>query len=1054
MNSTQPRSQNLDLDALRSKLGSESGKRYWRSLEEIADSPGFRDIVEHEFPSEADTFTDPVGRRRFLHLMGASLALAGLTGCTRQPKEYIAPFAAQPPERIPGIPSRFATAMPFGGVGEPLLVESHEGRPTKVEGHPTHPASLGASSIFAQTSILDLYDPDRLRTVINRGRTSGWKAFATEFRRQIALQKGVRGAGLRILTETVSSPTLGAWMAKLKQEMPEATWHQWEPVGRDGARMGTKAAFGESSEVLYDLSGAKVIVSLDADFLSTNGAGSVRMIKDFAAGRKVNEGGDVSGMNRLYMVEPGTTTTGSNADHRLRVKASEVSAFAAALANELGVEGGEAVALPEKAQAWLQPLAADLRRAGSSAVVIPGDQQPAYVHAMAAAINAQLGAIGSTVNVVDSIEVEPVDQLASMRDLVSAMEGGDVSVLVIIGSNPVYAAPADLQFAEAMDKVEFRVHASSHDDETSELCHWRLPLSHYLESWGDVRSFDGRMTIQQPLIEPLYSSKSALELVAMMLDEERSAYDLVREASMQRWGLEGDAFESAWRTALHDGMTADPAPAAKQVSVQSGWASMAPRPVAIEGLELFIRPDPSAWDGRFANNGWLQELPRPMSRLTWDNVAQVSPATAERLGLRNGEIVELGVNGRQARGPVWIVPGQSDDTIAVTLGYGRPRTGRVGEGVGFNTYPLRSTEALWAVGGVNLTKRGESMGLASVQDHNSMEDRPLVQIANAADYAAHPDFAQAGHHGGGDHGDEPGVGSPYVGELGNPRPAGELPPGFREGRSQGVVYSEETNPMSFFPEYEYSGHAWGMAIDLNACVGCNACMVACQSENNIAVVGKDQVANGREMHWIRLDRYFEGDLDDPATVHQPVNCMQCENAPCEPVCPVGATVHSSEGLNDMVYNRCVGTRYCSNNCPYKVRRFNFLLYSDFETDSLQLARNPDVTVRSRGVMEKCTYCTQRISEARITASKEQRKIEDGEIQTACQQVCPADAISFGDINDESAEVTQWKKSERNYSLLAELNTQPRTTYLARVRNPNPEMPQPPSAHDGDHAAEA
>ncbi len=1052
MNSTQQRSADLDIAALRLKLGAESGKRYWRSLEEVAETPEFREAVKTEFPAGADLFTDPVGRRRFLHLMGASLALAGLTGCTRQPKEYIAPFSAQPPERIPGLPMHFATAMPFGGVGEPLLVESHEGRPTKVEGNPRHPMSLGASSIFAQSSILDIYDPDRSRNVVNRGRAASWRAFGTELRRQVNLRKGARGAGLRILTESTTSPTLGAWMSKLQQEMPEAKWHQWEPAGRDSARVGAMAAFGEPVDLVYDLSKAKVVLSLDADFLSTNGPGGVRMIRDFAKGRKVNEGGDASGMNRLYMVEPGTTTTGSNADHRLRVKSSEVAAFAAALAARLGVEGGEAVALSEKAQAWIEPLAADLRRAGSAAVVIPGDQQPAYVHAVAAAINSQLGAFGSTVKAIDALEVEPVDQLASLRELASAMESGEVSVLLIIGSNPVFTAPADLQFAQAMDKVEFRVHAGLHDDETAELCHWHLPLSHYLESWGDIRTADGRTTIQQPLIEPLYRSKSALELVAMLLEDDRAGYDLVREVSMQRWGQSGERFEATWRRALHDGVTADPTPEAKSVAVQGGWASAAPRPEVHEGLELFLRPDPSAWDGRFVNNGWLQELPRPMSRLTWDNVAQVSPATAEQLGVRNGDVVELTAHGRKTRGPVWIVPGQADETVAVTLGYGRRRTGRVGTGVGFNTYPLRVSDALWSVGGLNISKRGERMQLASVQEHNSMEGRPLVQITTAQEYAAHPDFVQAHRHG--VKGDEPGVGSPYVGELGQPRSAEDLPPGFAKGRTQGVVYSEKDNPVSFFPEYEYSGYAWGMAIDLNACVGCNACMMACQSENNIAVVGKEQVLNGREMHWIRLDRYFEGDLDDPATVHQPINCMQCENAPCEPVCPVGATVHSSEGLNDMVYNRCVGTRYCSNNCPYKVRRFNFLLYSDFESDSLKLARNPDVTIRSRGVMEKCTYCVQRINEARIQTAKEERKIVDGDILTACQQVCPADAIAFGDINDDSSRVTQWKKSERNYGLLEEINTQPRTTYLARVRNPNPEMPQPPSASSGDHAAEA
>ncbi|MBI1358162.1 MAG: 4Fe-4S dicluster domain-containing protein [Acidobacteria bacterium] len=1045
----------MDLAALRAKLASHTGKRYWRSLEEVADTPAFQQTLKREFPSEASVFTDPVGRRRFLQLMGASLALAGVTGCTRQPKEYIAPYAAQPPERIPGIPTRYATAMPFGGVGEPLLVESNEGRPTKVEGNPRHPASMGASSIFAQASILTMYDPDRSRSVINRGRASGWKTFQTEMRRQMSLREVERGAGLRILSESTTSPTMAVWMGKLKAALPEAKWHQWEPVGRDGARAGLQAAFGGPTTLRYDLSKAKVILSLDADFLSTNGAGSVRMIRDFAAGRKLEEGGKAGGMNRLYVVEPGTTTTGSNADHRLRLKASAVPAFAAALAAQLGVDGGESVELPEKAKAWIEPLAKDLESAGAAAAVIAGDQQPAYVHAVAAAINARLGSLGSTVVPIDGLEVEPVDHLASLRELVEAMDGDAVSTLVILGSNPVLTAPADLQFAEAMGKVDFRVHLGLHDDETAELCHWHLPQSYYLESWGDVRSADGGTIIQQPLIEPLYDSKSELEMVAMMLGDERTAYDLVRETTMARWGSSGEAFEKVWRKALHDGMTTDPLPAPKATGVVAGWASAAPRSATSEGLELVIRPDASAWDGRYNNNGWLQELPRPLSRLTWDNVVQLSPATAEQLGVRNGEIIELGANGRKTRGPVWIVPGQSDDTALVTLGYGRKRTGKVGTGVGFDVYPLRTSEALWVSPGPTLSKRGASMLMASVQEHHSMEGRGLIQIASASEYSAHPTFAQAAHHGGGEHGEhQPGVGGPFVGKVGKPQTAEEAPLGFQKGRTQGVNYSEEANPMSFYPEYDYTGHAWGMAIDLNACVGCNACMVACQSENNIAVVGKEQVSKGREMHWIRIDRYFEGDLDDPETVHQPVNCMQCENAPCEPVCPVGATVHSSEGTNDMVYNRCVGTRYCSNNCPYKVRRFNFLLYSDFESDSLKLGRNPDVTVRSRGVMEKCTYCTQRISQARIVAAREQRKIGDGEIVTACQEVCPAGAIVFGDINDDSSRVTQWKKSERNYSLLAELNTQPRTTYLARVRNPNPEMPQTSSAGSEGHAAEA
>ena len=1048
MNQTENKSSAMDLDATaleaaRQKLASATGPRFWRSLEEVAETPQFQDKLKHEFPAGADVFTDPVGRRKFLSLMGASLALAGVTGCTRQPRERIMPFAAEPPELIPGVARHFATAMPFGGVGEPVLVESHENRPTKVEGNPDHPMSGGKSGVFAQCSILDMYDPDRLPNPMQRGRASSWGSFRTELRRQMSLARGKDGAGLRILTPTVGSPTLAAKLQALVSDFPQAKWVQWEPVNRDNARAGAAAAFGQDMSVRYDLSKAKVIVSLDADFLSTNGPGSVAMIRDFARGRKV-ENGNASGMNRLYVVEPNATATGSNADHRLRLKASQVADFAAALAGALGLSAGAAGELPEKAQEWIAPLAGDLQANQGAAVVIPGEQQPAWVHAAAHAINGRLGAFGGPAVVTEPVVPAPTDQTADLKALVAEMQAGSVETLLLLGVNPVYNAPADLNFAEALEKVPFRAQLASHHDETGELCHWQLPQSNYLEAWGDIRALDGTLTIQQPLIEPIFQSKSELELVSMVMGDERSGYLVLQEAYAELWGQSGSAFEATWRKVLHDGQLADSALAVSEPAVADGWASGVERPSAGEGLELVIRPDSSIWDGRYNNNGWLQEMPRPISRLTWDNVAAFSPATAKQLTLRNGDVVTLGAAGNKVEAPVWILPGLADDVCVVTLGYGRELTGRVGTGVGFNAYKLQSTEALWSVAGLDLSKRGKTMELACVQDHGSMEGRHLVRIANAQEYSEHPDFAQQVGHGAG-HGET------YLGRVSEENGLVKGDALFEPGKSQGLPETDVENPLSVFPENNYSGYAWGMAIDLNACVGCNACMAACNSENNIPVIGKEEVAMGREMHWIRIDRYFEGDEDDPAVVNQPLTCMQCENAPCEPVCPVGATVHSNEGLNDMVYNRCVGTRYCSNNCPYKVRRFNFLLYQDFATETLRMARNPDVTVRSRGVMEKCTYCVQRINTARIASEKEGRQIEDGEIQTACQQVCPAEAIVFGDINDESSQVSKLKHDSRNYGLLEELNTQPRTSYLARVRNPNPEMPSAPMP---EHAADA
>ncbi len=964
----------VDLAAVRARLESESGPRYWKSLEEAAGTPQFQQILAEEFPSQAETWTDPVGRRRFLHLMGASLALAGVTGCTRQPKEFIMPYAAHPPEGTPGRPQFYATAMPFGGFGEPLLAESHMYRPTKLEGNPDHPLSQGASSVFAQGSVLDMYDPDRIRTIVNRGRTSSWASFEEEFEQAIAIARQKRGAGLRILSGSTTSPTFKAAIDRLRQQMPEAKWVQWEPVNRDAALAASKAAFGEPVESHYDIGKAKVILSIDAEILA-NTPGSVHWLRGWAAGRKVEDG--KTEMNRLYAVEPTLTVSGSNADHRLRLKPSQIEAFAAALAAQLGVAGVTAPELPEAAAAWIEPLAADLRRAGSTALVIPGDFQSAGVHALAHAMNAQLGAVGTTVWYSDPIDAEPVDQLAAIKELVGEMEAGQVETLLILGGNPSYDTPSDVDFAGALDKVGLRIMSTLADNDTSVNCHWRLPGAHYLEAWGDIRGRDGSLLLQQPMIEPLFLGKSPVELLAMALGEATSGYEMVRATFSAGRSEQGKGLEDAWRKALHDGYIANTAAAPKTVSPAEGWSAVVSPAEASSGLELILRPDPTIWDGAYNNNGWLQELPKTLTKVTWQNTVLVSPATAQRMNLNNGQIVSLTAGDGAVKGAVWVLPGQADDVVVAHLGYGRQVTGRVGVHAGFNAYALQTSDARWMVASASLAKTGDSDVVACTQDHASMEGRHLVREATAEQYQAQPDFAQhVGHESGEQQeGAEPGVGAPFVGEVAKQdKPGGpENDNLFHSGHGPGIGYADVENDKSFFPEWNYTRYAWGMTIDLNKCVGCNACTIACQSENNIPVVGKDQVSRGREMHWIRLDRYFGGSLDEPTTYHQPIPCMQCENAPCEVVCPVGATVHSNEGLNDMVYNRCVGTRYCLNNCPYKVRRFNFLLYQDFEADTLKLMRNPDVTVRSRGVMEKCTYCVQRINHARIDSEREGRR---------------------------------------------------------------------------------
>jgi len=999
----------LDLASVRAEIEKVSGPEYWRSLEELAGNPAFQEALHREFPKGASEWVESVSRRGFLKVMGASMALAGMTGCVKLPLEPIVPYVRQPEEVVPGRPMFYATAMTLGGYASPLLVESHLGRPTKIEGNAQHPASLGGTDIFAQASILGMYDPDRSQSVTSLGDQRSWAAFLAAIRGPLSAQKALQGAGIRILTPTISSPTLADQLRNFLKIYPQAKWHVWEPVNRDNVLEGAKLAFGRPVETRYDFEKADVIVSLDADFLYAGFPGNVRYIRDFAKRR------DPDGkMNRLYVIESGMSSTGAKADHRFPERAADLGGSIADLQKTMALQSTSLYTLtaePQNAESpkFVNALAADLNQARGASLVIAGDHQPPALHAIAHAINQTLGNTGKTVFYTDPVDANPVNQTDSIKDLAADIRAGKVDLLIILGGNPAYDAPVDLDFASVLksNKVPLRMHLGLYQNETADLCHWHVNQAHELETWGDARAYDGTVSIIQPLIAPLYNGKSALEFVALLSGQsDATGYDLVRAYWQKQHS--GADFEVFWRKSLHEGWVEGTTFAPKALQAKAGNFTPPPT-VDVSSIELNIRRDPTIYDGQFSNNGWLQELPKPMSKLTWDNAILIGPKMAGRLQIASKDVVELELNGKKVKGPVWIQAGHPDNSVTVTLGYGRTRAGRVGTGYGFDAYQLRTSAAPWFATGVHIRKTGDTYELASVQGYQSMDTpngdtRPLVRAATLEEYREHPDFA------------------PEMDE--NPAPG-----------------------LTLYKPYPYAeeDYAWGMAIDLNKCVGCNNCVVACQSENNIAVVGQEQTKLGRHMHWIRIDAYYQGDRDNPKAFFQPVPCMQCENAPCEVVCPVGATNHSSEGLNDMIYNRCVGTRYCSNNCPYKVRRFNFLLFQDWTTEQYKMMRNPNVSVRSRGVMEKCSYCTQRISQHRIDAEVAsvregtKIKIQDGELQTACQQSCPADAIVFGNINDPDSRVAKLKAQSRNYSLLGELNTRPRTTYLAEVRNPNPEL---------------
>jgi MoCo/4Fe-4S cofactor protein with predicted Tat translocation signal len=1008
----------LDLEAIRARLDSAKGPLYWKSLEEAANSEEFQKLIEDEFPNRVPDFLSADSRRTFLKLMAASLALAGVTACTKQPPEMIVPYVRQPPDFTPGLPLFYATAMPHGGAGTGILVESHLGRPTKVEGNPDHPASLGGSSFIHQASLLTMYDPDRSQTVLHNGQVSSWPEA------QGALLEARAKPGLRILTDLVSSPTLTAQIDALLKNAPGSRWHQYEPSARIDSQ-------------IYRFNLADVIVSLDSDFLFS-GPACLRYARDFAARRhamtslnlpsrpkedrqegyqdgpaapwrsqsashadqdssplqhpaQVRAQGvplDQITQNRLYVFEPHPTPTGSLADHRYPMRSIDIEVLANDLASALK-GGGTSSRFKD-----LNAMAQDLLAHRGSSIVIAGEFQSPQVHALVLSINQTLGNVGRTILQTGG---NPVDSMASLQQLVSDINAGKVSTLVIAGGNPAYNAPVDLGFARAVQKVQTRFRLGLYDDETSDVCNWHIPLAHYLESWSDTRAFDGTASIIQPLIAPLYGGITAHQLLSVLNGEaDQAPYDIVRDHWRDQMGAD---FETAWQKALHDGVVPNSAQPFVIPQVESSSQAAQPAASSSSGsLELVLRPDPTIGDGAWSNNGWLQELPKPQNKMTWDNAAWISPSTAQKLNVTTEDLVELKYRGRVVQAAIWVMPGHANDCVTAHFGYGRTHAGHVGTGIGFNAYLLQTSDAPGGGQGLEIRKLGGRYTFATTQHAQTMEEREPVRAATLAGYKADPFFA--------------------LGEEGKKQP----------------------EAFTLYPDYAYEGYKWGMTIDLNSCMGCGSCIIACQSENNIPVVGKAETAKGRHMaSWIRVDRYYKGNLDDPELYFQPVPCMQCESAPCELVCPVAATVHSGDGLNQMIYNRCVGTRYCSNNCPYKVRRFNFFLYSDWYTQSLYPMRNPEVTVRSRGVMEKCTYCIQRIEAAKIDSEKQMRRIRDGEVVPACAQSCPTQAIAFGDINDPKSQVAQLKAQPRNYSLLAELNTRPRTTYLGRLRNPNPEI---------------
>ena len=1002
-------------------MGKEDQKTYWKSLNELAQNEEYRKFAEREFPEDATELKDGVSRRNFLQVMGASIALAGLASC-RKPVERILPHSRQPEYMVAGEPSYYATSMPFRGYTTGLLVESNEGRPTKIEGNELHPASGGKTNSHAQAEILSMYDQERSRNVRQNNSESSWSDFVSFCNDHFA----DTNRRIAFISEAHHGPTFNRLRQEALNRFPNADWVTFEPFGEENVLNGNQIAFGNKYRRTNRFDRANVIVSLEDDFMLT-GDNNTQNVKRYAESRKVKTTEDEP--NRLYVIESNYSITGSNADHRLRLKSSNIEAFTFALAARLsqqigGLEAFSGYSNEFSDHEWIGQIADELLNQQGTSVLTAGESHSPAVHAAVAAINLAVENAGETVEYLEIDTVDQQDQHQRFREVVQAMQGGEYDTVVLLGTNPVYNSYSDLDFSEALNQVDTSIHLGLHNDETAQNCSWHVNRAHFLESWNDGRSWEGELSVVQPLIKPLFDGKSDIEfLAAIVYGEDEKGHDLVKDIWSE---IITNDFDSQWDTVLHDGILEDTGYPRQQVALSENFGSqietaLAESSVADQNeIELVLRPDPKLVDGRYANNGWLMELPDPMTKITWDNVALLSPQTARDIGIPDSRdfgqvevpVLSIETNDGTIELPAWVLPGLADNSITTYAGYGR-EIGKVAAGVGVNTFAVRNSESPLVHRSVSVSTTGQGYEIASTQDHHSMEGRPLVMEGSMDEYRENPTFAD----------DIAGI---YEGEI-DPETGKPI-----------NLYS-----VDHFPDHEPQ---WGMTIDLNSCIGCGVCTIACQAENNIPVIGKREVRRGREMHWIRTDRYFSGDEEgNPKVLHQPVPCMHCEQAPCEQVCPVVATTHSDDGLNQMTYNRCIGTRYCSNNCPFKVRRFNFFNYArEFLADGedpeiVQMAMNPDVTIRFRGVMEKCTYCVQRISKAKIQTKNETGdsvKPPDGMVKTACQQACPADAIEFGDLTDSQSRVSQAKKNDRNYNLLEYLNVRPRTSYLAKLRNPS------------------
>ena len=964
-------------------------RTYWRSLEELAETPEFTAIVEREAPRFRD-IVNALDRRRFLQLMAASMALGGLSGCGPEENvRQLVPYVEAPENVVPGRNRYYTGATIQDGYATGVLVAHQMARPIKVEGNPDHPASLGAASAIMQASILDLYDPRRAQTLFGEGHIATWESFISVLNGRRETLLAGKGEGLRVLTGAVTSPLFAAQMAKLQQQFPEMRWHQWEPLHRDNEFAAATRSFGKPVDKILDLSKADRIFAVESDLISA-APGALAYARQFAAKRRPAETGGK--MSRVYAIESTPTLLGAKADHRLAMRPDEIASALRHLAGLLGAGPQQWTQAENAHAAWLKAVADDLNHNKGKALLHAGREQGVEVHLLTDAINHALGAFGSTVSLIAPVEAMPSSRQQSISELTGDMASGKVDTLIILGANPVYDAPPELDFAARLRSVPFSISLARYDDETAIACKWSIPAVHEFESWSDARAFDGTVTMLQPQARPLYGGRSTHEILAVLLgDASPDSYAMLRDfwqerAQDEKWG----EFEDFWHKALQVGIVPDTAAAPLSLTPNADIATQlqGDPPPAKPILQALFRADEANWDGRYANNAWLLEMPRAFTRLTWDNAALIAPGTAKRLGLKTNDVVEISLAKTKLKAPVYVLPGQAADCITLPLGWGRT-VGGLAAGAGFDAYAARRADAAWVVKITSLTKTGETHKLATTQDQDRVLGRDLVLEGDLDQFNSDP------------------------GKI--------VPP---------------KKTKSLYPPFQYPDRAWAMSIDMDSCIGCQACVVACQAENNVPIVGKDQVLAGRAMHWLRVDRYYSGSADAPDTAFEPMPCMHCEQAPCEVVCPVHATVHDHEGLNLMVYNRCVGTRFCSNNCPYKVRRFNFYGYAN-KNDRPPESWNPEVTVRDRGVMEKCTYCIQRIRTTQIDAAKEDRKIGDGEVRTACQQSCPTQAIVFGDRNDKGSAVAKRKASPIDYVLLDELNTRPRTSYSALIRNPNP-----------------